>query len=916
MALLTRSLDDIGTSFTVFEKNQVLTHEQLNALTAYLDDQERLTRVAALGVGVICGLRPSLGDGTVRVSRGVGITTDGDLLRFPEDVDFDRFKPYSESAPTYPMFKVEEQRIPLFELVQVGAEDAAATALSALSAAAGAPLGNLVALLLMETYEQDPDLCTGADCDNLGKNSLHTPRVLLVHPRHAAQLRPRFDTPDAAARELDEIAATRPLLRPDVDTPSEIGAAYVTACAATLTPLKGALDKIYPRCGELLRNVFASDPAPVWRGVLDGLQAKFTATTRGLQYFHDFLVDLVETYRAFRNVLFGDTSICVPDVAGFPKHLLLGTATRAVGPTPFRTGFFPSPAVSGCLKQRDHARFLARKLDAMVLTFEVPEQTIALRVTPSHLEDRPLEDRAIPHYYKYSETMPVHRAWSHRLERQGRSATNYGYAAAAYGATGAAADPLAAPIEAFTLFRIEGHLGRDAQEALSLVTREIQDRNLPFTARTVLLDGDRTKLPWQISIRRTDLHHLHHLLRNDLAIQLEDVKTSSGKLKDDVKTAVISKTIVDETQPTEGLSLADRAEESHRVLGETVDKVASKLKLPLSAVRSDVQLKKDLGSTLELAGRFKSSLGSVVQTAFSSPFDGLITSTHVNWLPWVEGLIGQHEDKEKDKVLFGQFLREHPGLAHRAGVPAGGTFVLAYDTSGKVVADFALPYFAPAPPEEVEDEPPLPRPIDVRPPFIIERPIQVLPSRDKAIRDKLSEFRAKLEPDLLRVADSQKKYLDGLKDTLALFGGSKPTSTPGSGGTGGTPGTPSVTTAGLGDLIGRVNDARVVVEDRRNALINPGLSDADKTAATNALKDAEASLATSISDTARFVATSGIEVTPGTDGHVAMTTVSSAMTLITSHDAANEVKEGLNTSTSNVVTRTLMRSISDSLMRH
>lgn len=904
MGLLTTSLDDIGTSFTVFEKNQVLTHEQLNALTAYLDDQERLTRVAAVGVGVVCGLRPSLGDGTVRIARGVGITTDGDLLRFPEDVDFDRFKPYAESAPTYPPFQGETGRMPLFELVRVGEEDPGAVALSGLPAAMGVSLDRMEAVLLIETYEQDPDLCTGADCDNLGKNALHTPRVLLVHPRNATRLRAPFDTPDAAARDLDEITATRPVLRPDVDTPTEIGAAYVAACAATLTPLKTALDKVYPRCGALLRGVFASDPAPTWRGVLDGLQAKFSATTPGLQYFHDFLVDLVETYRAFREAMFGDTSLCAPDVKGFPKHLLLGTAARGVGAAAIRTGFFPSPAVAGCLQRRSHSRFLARKLDALIVNFEVPEQTIALRVTPSHLEDRALEERAIPHYYKAGGAVAIHRAWNHRLEGRGRSATNYGYHAAVYGAVGAAADPLAAPIEPFSLFRIEGHLGRDAREALSLINREIQDRNLPFTARTVMLDADRTKLPWQISILRTDLHHLHHLLRNDVAVQLEDAKMFSETLTNDVKLAVLNKTIVDETQPPDAPSFATTAEDNHRVFGEMVNNVASKLKQPLSAVRTDVQLKKDLGNALEQAGRFKIALSPVTQTAFSSPFDGLIASTHVNWLPWVEDLIGRHEKKEQDKVLFGQFLREHPGLTHRAGVPAGGTFVLAYDTSGKVVADFALAYFAPAPPEEAEDEPALPRPIDVRPPFIIKGPIYLRPSREKLIKDKLTEFKAvDLEPKLKAVADSQKNYVDGIKDSLNVLGGAstKPSKPTGSAGK-------------LDNRVNRMNALATSMDALKTELGDPTLADAERRSKQEALKALETSLASSVRDTARVVASAGVDASEG-DAQVAVNAIAEAITRVSTEDAVRVVTEGLNTNTTNARTRSVLNGMIATLKR-
>ena len=135
----------------------------------------------------------------------------------------------------------------------------------------------------------------------------------------------------------------------------------------------------------------------------------------------------------------------------------------------------------------------------------------------------------------------------------------------------------------------------------------------------------------------------------------------------------------------------------------------AKLARPFEAHVADASWKADVGGTMESAGQFKVNLTKVVKTEFASPFDNLIASSHVHLLPWIEELIRRRNEKEETKVLFGTFLTEHPGLEHRAGVPAGGTLVLAHDTRGIVVFDFALPYFAPAPVEEREHEPPLMR---------------------------------------------------------------------------------------------------------------------------------------------------------------------------------------------------------------
>src|SRR5215218_8245760 len=101
MIAVERRLEGISTGYSVFEKDQVLTHDQLNSVSEYADDQIRLTRVGLLGVGIACGLRPSLSGNTVRVTKGVGVTTDGDLAYTTVDVVFDRFKVYDNSFPAY-----------------------------------------------------------------------------------------------------------------------------------------------------------------------------------------------------------------------------------------------------------------------------------------------------------------------------------------------------------------------------------------------------------------------------------------------------------------------------------------------------------------------------------------------------------------------------------------------------------------------------------------------------------------------------------------------------------------------------------------------------------------------------------------------------------------------------------------------
>ena len=332
-----RSLDDITTRYTVFEKDQVLTHDQLNDLAGYLDDQERLTRVGLLGVGIVAGLRVSLSGAGVAVTRGVGVTTDGDLLRLPADSRFARFKPYDKSAPAYAPFYVDQDvtrdMLPVFELVS----DETATPLAQLPA--GMKLSDMAVVFLMESYVRDEDMCTATDCDNLGQGSLHTPRLLLLRKSDLRALQGSLPTLDQAARRLPEVTAFRPLI-----STSSAGLIYQKVCVGTHQMLVRALRALYPACAVLLADLFATDPAEEWVARLEAIRGGIQGKDPSIYYYYDFLKDLVETYNDLRDLLFGDMTFCCPDLSAFPKHLLLGGLD---GTADLRTGFYPSPLKIG-----------------------------------------------------------------------------------------------------------------------------------------------------------------------------------------------------------------------------------------------------------------------------------------------------------------------------------------------------------------------------------------------------------------------------------------------------------------------------------------------------------------------------------------------------------------------------------------
>ena len=278
-----KSLEEITTGYSVFEKDQVLTHDQLNSVADYFDDQTRLTRIKLLGVGIVCGLRVSVQGSNVQVTKGAGVTTDGDLLYFAADTVFDKFKPYDNSNPVYGPFYVGEEIVELYELLAQGTTDERSAALTTFSATTGSPLNKMVAVLFMEGYVKDEDLCSGTDCDNLGKDRVNTIKLLLVGKSSVELLKRSIATPNQAASALSEIVANRALFTPSITSPALLAANYRAACNSIHIRLAAELPKLYPNCSIFLGDVLASDPATGWIAKLNALKASFGASDSGIQ---------------------------------------------------------------------------------------------------------------------------------------------------------------------------------------------------------------------------------------------------------------------------------------------------------------------------------------------------------------------------------------------------------------------------------------------------------------------------------------------------------------------------------------------------------------------------------------------------------------------------------------------------------
>jgi hypothetical protein len=771
MNSIVNSLAEISTEYSIFQKDQVLTEAQLNSVSDYLDDQDRLSRVALVGVGIICGLRVSLAGSQVVLGKGLGITTDGDLMRLAGDMTFTRYKPYDKQFPAYgKLYRDATTMFRAFELVASGQVDPLATNLSRFQADTQLPLDGMLAVLLMESYIKTHELCSGADCDNHSQKYVGTLKLLLVEPAALGQLLPAIQTSDQAARALGAVVAPRALVKPGSNDLGNLWAPFRQACNTMHEQLQVEFRKLWPACSFLLNSTFAGDPAPAWVNRLAAIRNAFNGDQAVVQYYYDFLRDLVDTWNEMRDCLFGETAWCCPDIDGFPKHLLLGRLAPGADPDEHRLGFYPSAAVN-----RDRglhrAVFLADKLDVLLAAFnhQDPAAVAAgVTVTPSRCARFSLGERAIPCYFRIDGQARVVRAWNHELSRRGEERRNYSCNHAAYRAVGAAAQPLESAIDGYDFFRIEGHIGRDVQTVQATLERLIRQYNLPFGVSAVLLGADQRQVVIKPPRRYTDLNRFHYLIRQDLAQKMDDVKAFSGSFKAGLADAIQRGIVRDDSSTNDGSSVRALAEEKDRSVQKKADAARVKLNRSFAEFAADKSWMQDIGETMVAASEFKLQLNKVVNTSFPTSFDTLIGSPTWKWLPWLDKFIEDRESKAEEKRLLAKFLAANPGLEHAAGVVRGGLFVLVYKQGGEVVADFMLSHCCEQEIEEAVAEPPLFKP-DFPIDDVIKGGIKINPSRELFVKERLDTLKLDIEErwtPKLEVYSKHNQAITGLLDVM------------------------------------------------------------------------------------------------------------------------------------------------------
>ena len=735
-------------TYPVFEANQVLTNAHLNDLFEYLDEQTRLTRSNLIGIGIVCGLEVTFeAPGTVRLSKGCGVTSHGYLIVEPTDLDLafvraykmpnhdDGYPPFVEPGTTPP------EQFDLWELFGDDDEPGAQPL-----GTSGLVLEDKAVLLFLELRKDGLRNCSPNNCDDRGAMVTATVRRLLID---VSDLDAVIAATSGAAvidfgAELTERLALPDLRMPRVDVPNSgpVGPEEVLfAFQATfrqnrlVAATADALTKLYDAFKPLVVDEYPTDPFATFRnrfGFLDATPAT-TAQVRFMQYYWDLFDDLLAAYDELRWKGVDLMCACCPPEGLFPRHLMVGVLDPVTYDTAdYRHGFVPSPAVGDCEDRTREVRLLFRRLVALLESFTEAPPDKGVRSTPSRWGDVAVSAKAIPYYYDQDGTPPVFELWDPRKTARHRSNQNLSYRADEYAPAPPpfVTDPLRFDLEPNNFLRIEGHLGKNVQSVLETLLALQKSHRLPFAVialRTGPFDEDIDVDLSKEECRFQDLETLYEALKSELICflvkQVEYFYALPGQVVIGEKAAVPTLELLKRYAP-------DFVAEPG-TLGRKIESVLTrKPGQPLPFIFAlpgtpnlPAQVLALVGAMSDLSARLTDDIRQLDFAAFGDGYRTLVEiarqidefrrAGHYDEpglsdrlddivfrcrLDPFEALAEEYKRRVrevKQAQFLGHFLERHPGIQHKAGVPLGGTFIIVYHELPKPAPDTRPPRTGP-----------------------------------------------------------------------------------------------------------------------------------------------------------------------------------------------------------------------------
>ena len=533
-------------AYNIFEADQVLTNDHLNELFDYLDVQERLTRNKLIGIGIVCGLEIDSQAGSILISKGCGVTSKGYLIVL-EESSYAQYITYT--LPADPLYKpfVNDATEKQYSLWRLLTEDEAKEIEGTKQDVTDTFLRDKIVVLFLEANEIDLKNCDTQDCNDKGKRMQLHVRALLVSRTDMEAIilkQKKLSGEEGLSDSYIERLGLKeiPLKRFDVKasplaTAYDIFNAYIKCMDDEL--LKN-IAEAYSQSYSIFKPVLPNHPVNPFKNLQAELKSKLDYYRKSMpvyiQYYYDFLDDLLKAYSEFKQKSADVITECCPDEDLFPMHLMLGEASTDTDDqvrSAFRQYFIASPLFNHQHALVDEVALLFDRMVQLVKNLFIPafnqRQGVPIRITPSAWGRTPLSRRAIPYYYRLNE---VAKSWSPAKTAKGRHNTNLSYNAASHSpaASEHVINPLLYSIEDYDFYRVEGHIGQDYLQALNTIVSARNSNRLPFDVLALKASSDGTNTAIKYTCHFEDLESLFNVLKNELACKMHAPICLAGKI--------------------------------------------------------------------------------------------------------------------------------------------------------------------------------------------------------------------------------------------------------------------------------------------------------------------------------------------------------------------------------------------------
>lgn len=498
---MNNQLSNISTQYRKFSKGQYIEHTQFNEFLNFFEDQDRLSRVMLQGVGIVCGLKPSLVYTNrllsgIQLSQGAAITTDGDLLtlnithKVSEDLyvsdlntidiqnkNYTHFKAYDNFKVKYPAFYDGKNQIELWELATSEEADSDFQTINNLS-----NLEDKYLLLYLESYEKEVKPCRGVDCDNHGIQQIRNLKVLVTNAKgldyilKKDQIQPHPLFIKDIMKEAKQERVIIDQLISGAATGTNFSSADLKDMYSSVLEKNGYGKSVFTKINAISQII--GMPSIDHQSFEIKLKECLTQPT-GFQYAYDVVKDLTDTYSEITKLLPKAFTKCLPNLVSFPKHIMLGKLISPAQLDSSRHQFYNSPVLDDD-KAGQKIRLLINRFYQLVKSFRYSvdfEDKAEIKITPSQ-KLNPHSNKAIPFYYEVTEELL--KAWNFDKTSNRSFRENLGYDTDLLSPDTHIQNPVNFNIDRNSFYNIEGHQGMSYKDAFDQIKKIRDEHQLGF----------------------------------------------------------------------------------------------------------------------------------------------------------------------------------------------------------------------------------------------------------------------------------------------------------------------------------------------------------------------------------------------------------------------------------------------------